>query len=32
MTTFIKTKNKKTDDQTNIDNYNVAAIIIEYHT
>ena len=25
MTTFIKTKFKKSDDQTNIDNYRVAA-------
>ena len=30
MTTFIKTKFKKSDDQTNIDKYRVAANIIEY--
>ncbi len=32
MTTFIKTKFKKSDDQTNIDNVElVAAEITEYH-
>ncbi len=31
MTTFIKTKFKKLDDQTNIDNYRVVAKITEYH-
>ncbi len=31
MTTFIKAKLKKLDDQTNIDKYRVAANIIEYH-
>ena len=31
MKTFIKTKFKKLDDQTNIDNYRVAAYITEYH-
>ena len=31
MTTFIKTKFKKSDDQTNIDKYRVAANIREYH-
>ncbi len=31
MTTFIKAKLKKSDDQTNIDNYRVAAKISEYH-
>ena len=31
MTTFIETKFKKSYDQTNIDNYKVAANIIEYH-
>ena len=31
MTTFIKTKFKKSDDQTNIDKYRVAANITEYH-
>ncbi len=31
MTTFIKTKFKKSDDQTNIDNYRVSANIKEYH-
>ncbi len=31
MTTFIKTKFKKSDDQTNIDKYRLAANIIEYH-
>ncbi len=31
MTTFIKTKFKKSDDQTNIDKYGVAANIREYH-
>ena len=30
MTTFIKTKFKKSDDQTNIDKYRVAAYITEY--
>ena len=30
MTTFIKTKFKKSDDQANIDNYRVAANITEY--
>ena len=30
MTTFIKTKFKKSDDQTNIDKYRVAANITEY--
>ena len=30
MTTFIKTKFKKSDDQTNIDKYRVAANIIEF--
>ena len=28
MTTFIKTKFKKSDDQTNIDKYRVAATIV----
>ena len=32
MTTFIKTKFKKSDDQTNINKYRVAANITEYHT
>ena len=31
MTTFIKAKFKKSDDQTNIDKYRVAANITEYH-
>ena len=31
MTSFIKTKFKKSDDQTNIDNYRVTANITEYH-
>ena len=31
MTTFIKTKFKKSDDQTNIDKYKVATNITEYH-
>ena len=31
MTTFIKTKFKKSDDQTNIDKHRVAANITEYH-
>ena len=31
MTTFIKTKFKKSDYQTNIDKYKVAANITEYH-
>ncbi len=31
MTTFIKAKLKKSDDQTNIDKYRVAANITEYH-
>ena len=31
MTTFIKTKFKKLDDQTNIDKYRVAENIAEYH-
>ncbi len=31
MTTFIKTKLKKSDDQTNIDKYSVDANITEYH-
>ena len=31
MTTFIKTKLKKTDDHMNIDTYRVAATITEYH-
>ena len=31
MTTFIKTKFKKSDDQTNIDIYRVAANITECH-
>ena len=31
MTTFIKVKLKKSDDQTNIDKYRVAANITEYH-
>ena len=30
MTSFIKTKFKKSDDQTNIDKYRVAANITEY--
>ena len=30
MTTFIKAKLKKSDDQTNIDKYRVAANITEY--
>ena len=31
MTTFIKAKIKKSDDQTDIDKYRVAANITEYH-
>ena len=31
MTTFKKAKLKKSDDNTNIDKYRVAANIIEYH-
>ncbi len=31
MTTLIKTKFKKSDDQINIDKYRVAANITEYH-
>ena len=31
MTTFMKTKFKKSDDHTNIDKYRVAANITEYH-
>ena len=31
MTTFIKTKFKKSDDQTNIDKYILTAYITEYH-
>ena len=31
MTTFIKTKLKKSDDQTNIDKYRVVVNITEYH-
>ena len=31
MATFIKTKLKKSDDQTNIDKYRVAANITEYN-
>ena len=31
MTKFIKSKLKKSDDQTNIDKYRVAAKITEYH-
>ena len=31
MTTFIKTKFKKSDDQTNIDKYIVVANITEHH-
>ena len=31
MTTFIKTKLKKSDEQKNIDKYRVAANITEYH-
>ena len=31
MTTFMKTKLKKSDDLTNIDKYRVAANITEYH-
>ncbi len=31
MTTFIKTKLKESDDQTNIDKYRVAANITKYH-
>ena len=31
MTTFIKTKFKKSDDHTNIDKYRVAANITEYY-
>ncbi len=31
MRAFIKTKLKKSDDQTNIEKYRVAANITEYH-
>ena len=31
MTTFIKLKLKKSDDQTNIDKYRVSSNITEYH-
>ena len=31
MTTFIKTKVKISDDETNIDKYSLAAYITEYH-
>ncbi len=31
MSTFIKAKPTKSDDQTNIDNYRLAAKITEYH-
>ncbi len=31
MTTFLKTKSKKSDDKTNIDKNRVAANITEYH-
>ena len=31
ITTFIKTKLKKSDDQTNIDRYRVAINITDYH-
>ncbi len=31
MTTFIKTKFKKSDNQRNIDKYRVASNITEYH-
>ena len=31
MTTFIKKKFEKSDDQTNIDKYRVAENITEYH-
>ncbi len=31
IATFIKTKFKKSDDQTNIDKYRIAANIAEYH-
>ncbi len=31
MTTFIKTKFKKSDEKTNIDNYRIAANFTEYH-
>ena len=31
MTTLIKTKLKKSDDQTNMDKYRVAANITKYH-
>ena len=31
MTTFIKAKLKKSDDQTDIDKYRIAANIAEYH-
>ncbi len=31
MSTFIKAKLKKSDDQTNIDNHRVAANITEYY-
>ncbi len=32
MTTFMKQKFKKSDDQTNIDKYRAAANITEYHS
>ncbi len=32
MTTFIKMKFMKSDDQTNIEKYKVAANITDYHT
>ena len=31
MTTFIKAKLKKSDDQTNIDKYRITLKITEYH-
>ncbi len=31
MATFLKAKLKKSDDQTNIDKYRVAATLTEYH-
>ena len=31
MTTFIKVKLKKSDDQTNIDKYKLSANITDYH-
>ncbi len=31
MTTFIKAKLRKSDDQTNIDKYRLAASVTEYH-